>query len=195
MPNQSLHPNLARLASAYDDIISRHQRREISASQARSDILALIARDDNGTNWGIDPDTGDWHYRDIRGKLIPSDPPSYGLATPTAHDLSNNPNIFNPDTKIQFKVVDESLLHPPGSLSGSTRRAPENESNGLKAFFTTKPGKLSLVVLAGIIAVLIYVNFIKENEPEVPVPDPAPAAVSVFQGNNESLFKALETSS
>lgn len=174
MPAQPLHPNLARLAAAYDNVIERYSRREINPNQARSDILALVARDDNGVQWSIDPDSGDWCYRNLRGQLVVGDPPSYGLATPTAHDLSRNPDAFNPDTKIQFQEVDETLLHPPGSLIGSTRRIESDKSGSFKEFIESTRGKV-LSLLAVIAVVSLVVFNINSGDETVPVPVPPPA--------------------
>lgn len=178
MPAQPLHPNLARLAAAYDNVIERYSRREINPNQARSDILALVARDDNGVQWSIDPDSGDWCYRNLKGQLVVGDPPSYGLATPTAHDLSRNPNAFNPDTKIQFQEVDESLLHPPGSLIGSTRVRANDSSGSFKEFIQSTRGKILSAAAALAVAGLIFVNFgpdlSADDAPEAPsIEEPA----------------------
>lgn len=120
MPAQSLHPNLARLAAAYDDVMERYQRRMLTAGQARDRILALVARDDNGVQWSISPDSGRWQYRNARGDLVDGEPPAFGVATHTAHDVADNPDAFNPDHRIAFYEVDQTLLSAPGALPGST---------------------------------------------------------------------------
>lgn len=119
---QPLHPNLARLAAAYDEIFTRWSRGLIDAEIARQEISALVARDDDGILWSIDPDSGAWLRRTIGGDLVPGTPPTYGLATPTPHDLSHNPQSFNPDTSIHMQRVDDELLYAPSTLAGSTRR-------------------------------------------------------------------------
>jgi hypothetical protein len=120
--SQPLHPNLARLAASYDEIFERFSLNRLNAAQARVEISALVARDDDGILWSIDPDSGQWLRRAISGKLVPSTPPTYGLATATAHDMSQSSNAFNPDSRVAFVRVDEDLLHAPSSLSGATRR-------------------------------------------------------------------------
>lgn len=171
MATQSLHPNLARIASHYDNIVERFRNQQIDATRARSEILSLVARDDNGVQWSLDPDTGEWYYRNIKNQLVKSDPPSYGLATPTAHDLSRNPDAYNPDSNIQFQEVDESLLHPPNSLIGSTRRREEPKKSAFGTFLNTKVGKGLVCVLIAVAAFFAF-NELKERDaqPAAPVP-------------------------
>jgi hypothetical protein len=119
-----LHPNLARLAAAYDDIFVRWTRGTIDAEQARIEIAALVARDDEGILWSIDPDNGQWLRRTITGDVVPGTPPTYGLATPTPHDLSGGDRAVNPDLNLHLQRVDDELLFSPSSLAGSTRRPP-----------------------------------------------------------------------
>lgn len=121
--SQPLHPNLARIAAAYDDVVARASRGELSAAQARSEVSRLVAKDDEGVDWSIDASTGLWMRRKFNGELVFDTPPTYGLATPTAYDLSRVPNgTVNPDVNIVFHEVDETLLLPPSSLRGATRR-------------------------------------------------------------------------
>jgi hypothetical protein len=117
---KSLHPNLARIAATYDEIFRRYANGAISAAKARSEIAALVARDDEGTSWSIDPDSGDWLRRSRSGKLVKAEPPSFGLVTPTAHDVSPG-RAFNPDTEIDFHKVEDELLYSPSQYAGSTR--------------------------------------------------------------------------
>lgn len=176
MPSQPLHPNLARLAAEYDNIIERFSQHRINGIQARAEILALIARDDNGTQWSLDPDTGKWCYRNIRGQLVEADPPAYGLATPTAHDLSRNPNAFNPDAKIQFQEVDESLMYPPNSLLGSTRRPIQVQRGKVASFLLTSKGKMVVLVAliaAAVVALLVINPFSHPSKSQSPSMPPA----------------------
>jgi len=120
--NQPLHPNLAKLAATYDEIFLRWSRGQIDAAEARVEILALQARDDDGVLWSIDPESGAWLRKTITGEIVRDTPPSYGLATPTPHDLSSNPNSFDPNNAVRLRKVDDELLYSPSSLTGSTRR-------------------------------------------------------------------------
>lgn len=121
--HQPLHPNLARLAAAYDEIFERWSRGLIDAARARAEISALVARDDEGILWSISPDSGQWRRRTRSGDFVEDTPPSFGLATPTAHDLTRDPAVFNPDSRLTFHRVDDDLLAArPDALAGVTRR-------------------------------------------------------------------------
>jgi hypothetical protein len=123
--SEPLHPNLARIAAAYDDVQARASRGEISATQARAEIMHLVARDDEGVLWSIDPSTGRWLRRTISGRLEVDTPPTYGVATPTAHDLTRRPTgVFNPDSRLVFSEVDEASLLASDAFRGATRRQP-----------------------------------------------------------------------
>lgn len=113
----ALHPNLARIAAAYDEIIMAFGSGLVSAPQARARIEALTARDDNGVEWSIDPDNGDWRYMTRDGRFEYADPPTWGLATLTPHDLGSGSK--DPDTRISFYEVDQALQT---GLAGATRR-------------------------------------------------------------------------
>lgn len=82
-----LHPNLARLAAAYDDVIERHRQGRISARQAKGEVSALFGRDDSGLIWTINPVNGHWCYRNLRGELIEAEPPRFGVPSPTPSQL------------------------------------------------------------------------------------------------------------
>ncbi len=118
--SRPLHPNLARLAARYDDIYARFARGSIGPEAARSEIAALVARDDEGTQWSLDPDSGRWLRRTISGGLVPDEPPTYGLATPTPHDVSRGSG-FNPDSQVDHHAVEDELLYAPNQYSGATR--------------------------------------------------------------------------
>ena len=85
MTEPDLHPNLARLAVAYDDIVLRHSRGQLSAADARTEIAQLEARDDAGIRWSLDPETGQWLRRTASGDLVfDPNPPTYGYRTADA---------------------------------------------------------------------------------------------------------------
>jgi len=133
--SKPLHPNLARLAASYDEIIERYANGALSAAAARAEIATLVARDDDGILWSIDPDSGQWLRRTRSGDLVPGEPPSYGLATPTPHDLSGDTGSFRPDSRIDFHKVDDELLYSPSQFTGVTR-APRQQ--------VPEPSKLAL---------------------------------------------------
>jgi hypothetical protein len=175
--SDSLHPNLARLAATYDEIFSRWSRGQIDAAQARMEISALVTRDDEGILWSIDPDSGSWLRRTITGDVVADDPPKFGLATPTPHDLSTNPGSFNPDTRIRLGIVDDELTHAASSLTGSTRRARRD-----RARTAAQASSNTRVVVAGVAvavaALLAIVALSGSNGDEPLAPGPAPAETS-----------------
>lgn len=138
-----LHPNLARIAAAYDQICERFASGALDALEARRQIEALAARDDNGVIWTIDAVSGDWHYRTLDGRLVPGEPPTSGYATPTAHDVTRNPQGPRPSDRLVVLPVDDTPS-VPGSLAGSTRpAAPVPAGSG---------GSLSVLRVAALIA-------------------------------------------
>lgn len=119
-PQRSLHPNLARVAASYDDVCTRWASGLLTAEQAHRDIEALVARDDEGVLWSIDPRTGNWRYRTLQGVWTPGTPPTYGFATPTPFDVTRTPSRDNPAHQVAFTEVE--LPDSPGSLRGATHR-------------------------------------------------------------------------
>ena len=166
---KSLHPNLAKLAASYDDILMRYSTGVLSAAQARAEITTLVARDDDGILWTIDPDSGQWMRRTRTGDLVASEPPSYGLATPTPHDLSTSPNGFVPDHFVELHEVDNELLYSPSQFAGTTR-APRTKIDGAQApkwidkVANALPAKLSwfvygigsIAAIAGVVLVVTH---------------------------------------
>lgn len=143
-----LHPNLARIAAAYDEVQARASRGEISVTQAKAEVMHLVARDDEGVLWSIDPSSGQWLRRTLAGKLELDTPPTYGVATPTAHDLTRRPTgVFNPDSRILFSDVDESSLLSADMLRGATRRQLPQDLPA-RATASLKVGLASLLVAA-----------------------------------------------
>lgn len=91
---QPLHPNLAKLAAAYDEIFLRWSCGQIDAAEARMEILALQARDDDGILWSIDPESGAWLRRTLGGELVRDTPPSLRPGHPnTARSLEQPPGV------------------------------------------------------------------------------------------------------
>jgi hypothetical protein len=103
--SQPLHPNLARLAAAYDEIVERHRSGRISARQARGEVAALMGRDDTGLVWTINPHNGRWCYRNLRGDLVEADPPRFGVPSPTPAQLGAGEQ-GDLDRRVSFFEVD-----------------------------------------------------------------------------------------
>ncbi len=107
----TLHPNLARIAATYQQILGRLSRGEVDLVHAHSEIRDLIARDDQGVQWTINPRDGGWLFLSRNGSWMPADPPRSGYATITPHDLRelNNEHVvaYNPDWDITLQKVEQ----------------------------------------------------------------------------------------
>ena len=107
-----LHPNLGRLAAAYDQIVEDHRCNKISSREARGLIATLICRDDTGLLWAINPDSGKWSFRNLRGDLVEAEPPRYGIASAKPSDLDDRTkNDF--DDRLTFFEVDPTHFSLP----------------------------------------------------------------------------------
>lgn len=173
MDGASMHPNLARIAAAYDQICEAFAAGLIDADMAQDRIRALAARDDNGVVWTIDPATGDWLYRTVDGQLVVGTPPMYGFATPNAHDVTRNSVVANPSDRLTHIAVDDSLT-PPGALAGSTRPVPLaiTEASMRSRVGRSLLTKVVIAVAAAALAVWGWATFIDtDTSPTAP---PAP---------------------
>jgi hypothetical protein len=102
MGSLQLHPNLARIAASYQDLVSIYATGRIDASVASVRARELIARDDLGVLWTINPKDGGW-LRCVRdGSWVPDVPPTAGYATLTASHLSGG---HNDDASLMFSNV------------------------------------------------------------------------------------------
>jgi hypothetical protein len=119
---EQLHPNLAQLVAARDEILERWRAGNVDWSDARRQMLALVARDDQGVLWMLNPDDGAWYRRTRDGRLERDVPPSFGVATPTAFDLSAGDPFRDPRRRIVHDVVDPNALRSHDSLVGATQR-------------------------------------------------------------------------
>lgn len=73
-----LHPELAKIASRYDEIVNLCKVNKITIYKANDLIGKLFARDDNGIYWSIDPRNGRWFYVDMENNKIFAEPPIFG---------------------------------------------------------------------------------------------------------------------
>ena len=87
-PN-GLHPNLARIAAAYDSILEQMERQQITVPGARAKIAQLEARDDQGVIWSIDPDSGAFVRKTAFGDMEFDTPPSHVAAENTSMTRSS----------------------------------------------------------------------------------------------------------
>lgn len=110
-----LHPNLARIAVAYQDLVQSFAFGRIDSTQASVQARELVARDDDGTMWTINPRDGGWLRCSVFGEWAPGEPPTSGFSTLSAWGLSGREGV---DVALDFKVVADSA---PAGLSGATR--------------------------------------------------------------------------
>jgi hypothetical protein len=141
--DKPLHPNLARIAAAYDDVMSVYRSGQITPAEARRRVLTLVARDDTGLEWSINPDSGLWQYRNQFGEMITGNPPAYGVVNFTPADLGGGPERAE---RVTMYEVDQELLRGERTLRGST-------------MLTGKParGKRSVKILLALVALVSLV--------------------------------------
>jgi len=153
--DKALHPSLARIAASYDEILLEFQQGRLSSAESRRRILALVARDDNGVEWSIDPENGRWRYRTKWGEFAHAEPPTFGMLQATAHDLGAGSGR-SLDDRVTMHEVDLDLLSSPSSLAGSTT-SPYGPKRAEKSGPSTTVfvGLVALVlILAAVIAIL-----------------------------------------
>jgi hypothetical protein len=127
----TLHPNLAKSAAAYDELHERLERGQVSSSAAIKEAAELIARDDEGVRWRIDPTVGGWTRETLDGAWVVDTPPSYGLATTTPHDLTPNSRAFHPERYVELGGVDEETRPLTSYYDGGNVAAPRTRKGGL----------------------------------------------------------------
>jgi len=90
-----LHPELAKIAERYDEIVNLCKINKISIYKANGLIGKLTARDDNGVYWSIDPRNGKWFYIDIENNKIFAEPPTFGAINYDINLLSETKKNHN----------------------------------------------------------------------------------------------------
>ena len=153
----TLHPALARIAASYDEIVLEFQQGRLTAPESRRRITALVARDDNGVEWSIDPDSGRWRYRTKWGEFAYADPPGFGMVPVTAHDLGAGSGRHL-DDRVVMHDVDMELATSPESLFGSTfspTGPPANRPRGRWGARQVTGVVLILLGVCGLAALLI----------------------------------------
>lgn len=160
MPEPTLHPNLAKIAAAYDEIIERLGRGMLTPAVAREHIAQLEARDDEGARWSIDPDTGAWVRKTAFGDTeYDTAPPTHGYATADAFDLTPNAAGFNPADRLTHQAVADHAAHP-GALLGATRRlAPQPQGHaGIAARVrAVRPRTVALLALTLVVVIAVAI--------------------------------------
>ncbi len=144
---EQLHPNLARLAAVYDQIVESFTRKEIDDLEARSRIRRLRARDDQGVIWSLRED-GQWYRQTRDGQLIPDTPPTSGIPGVSPFDMSsNNYRSENPDMHIS--KPDASSIPPDGAYAYNVDNARVTDSDKItRRFMNWKYRRVALFVAA-----------------------------------------------
>lgn len=157
VPN--LHPNLALIASQYDDIIRKWQLGQLTEVEAKRQLGSLVARDDSGVQWTINPTDAQWYRRTRTGSLVQDTPPSSGISTLTGWDVSGSSSNVVDDPR--RRVVSEEIELPAVStgLSGATQRVANSSvedttsTEGRALFFV-----LSVVALFVLLLIFLAVT-------------------------------------
>jgi hypothetical protein len=156
--DQSLHPNLARLAASYDVILADWSAGRCNADQARLRMSQLEARDDQGVRWRLDPDDGEWRRMGLDGRWEHGVPPKWGLATASGWDLSGGVDPFaDPRRRVVSRDVDVNHVTDRDSLSGATVRSSNyvaDELGGRGQLWWIRVMLVALVVVVVIALVL-----------------------------------------
>jgi hypothetical protein len=127
----TLHPNLAKSAAAYDELHERLVRGLIRPEAASKEAAELIARDDEGVCWRIDPAIGGWVRKTLDGHWVADTPPSYGLATATPHDLTPNSRAFHPERYVELSGAADATRPITSYYDGGIRAVPRTRRGGL----------------------------------------------------------------
>jgi hypothetical protein len=99
----TLHPNLARIAVAYQDLVQAYASGLVDANRASVMMRELVARDDEGTQWTINPRDGGWLRCTVWGEWVSANPPQNGFATLSAWELSGTKGA---DQALMYASVD-----------------------------------------------------------------------------------------
>lgn len=194
MTDPTLHPNLARVAAAYDEIVDRMSRNVISPAQAFSEIAQLEARDDQGVRWSIDPQSGDWVRKTFTGDQQYDTPPTHGYATPDAFAYNPDSAAYNPNLQIQLTEVDPALTHGPSQLAGATRtvrpaRTGPKVPAVLENLLDVAAGlsrRVKVAVVAALVVLLALGLHSCDDDTATPAPTPS---VSTTQGKDKAPVK------
>lgn len=176
MDSRHLHPNLARLAASYDDILEQFTRNQLSAEAARQRISALVCRDDQGVQWCISPDDGQWYRVTMQNQLVRDEPPEVGLATYTGWDLSGGDPMADPRHRIIDQRVDPRELHDAASLVGSTARFVRNQADEQGRVRRRSTGWVVLTATLAVAAAVSLWLALGHDDPAPVVRTPAPTA-------------------
>jgi hypothetical protein len=157
MTSRHLHPNLARLAASYDDVMERYGKNQLSEDEAKRLIRNLVARDDQGIQWSIDPDDGQWFRYTLKGAKVKDTPPEAGIATHTGWDISGGGDkLADPRLRVVDEEIDPRAYHDPANLPGATARYVRNAADDTEP----PPRPLWWWGLVGLLAVIFVVSLL-----------------------------------
>lgn len=176
MEHRQLHPNLARLAATYDDILEQFTRNQLSPEEARFRVSSLTARDDQGVQWCINPDDGQWYRMTVQGRLVRDVPPEAGVATYTGWDLSGGDPMADPRNRVIDSVVDPRELSQSTQLTGATARFVRNEADE-RASQRPAPRRW-LLIAAAVLAMFVVVGLWMSSRHSPSAPAPTPVQVT-----------------
>lgn len=167
-----LHPNLARIAAAYDIVLEEHAQRKISVADARLRIAALETRDDQGIRWSIDPDTGRFVRTKADGTQVFDTPPEYGFATHDAFSYTHpdpfsvaggdGPRVEDPNARLALYAVEHQQLPHTAAHPG---HAPDTGAlsallDALRTTTATPVGAAAALVVAFALLAMLLIRIL-----------------------------------
>ena len=150
-----LHPNLARIAVRYQELVDAYARREVDATEASLRMRELVARDDDGVQWTVNPRDGGWLRCTVWGEWVPGEPPRQGFATLTAWELSGRQGA---DRALTFTAQEAA---PVVGYRGMTRAMAEQKQ---KAALRERPRWVYPLLLVGVAALVLVVVLAKMDD-------------------------------
>lgn len=152
-----LHPNLARVAAAYDDLFEQFARGQLSAADAKARIRNLIARDDSGIEWTLNPDDRNWYRRTVHGDWVRDRPPTMGVKTASGWDMSGHDPMADPRHRVSDTRIDPRLVTDPDVLRGSTARMVRNHPEPAPVPRRTERARWAVAIATAVVTVSILV--------------------------------------
>jgi hypothetical protein len=163
--SKSLHPNLARIASEYDNIFLLWSTGKIEAKEAQYRISRLSAPDDNGELWHIDPQTAEWYVLDQSGRKQKRTPPNYGFASVSPYlisrgthseyvppELAGYQDLSDPLNRVRFENRSPSWIPTPNDITSSKSQPTTTQDSSNIAV-------KALLGLGGIVGLLLLYHF------------------------------------
>lgn len=173
-PMVALHPNLARIAVKYERVRTHRIQGRLSRTEADIALSELIARDDHGVMWTINPQDGGWLYLSKSNEWTPSQPPTSGVATANAYALDRaagtGVRFDNPDLAIVW--VDPEPDEDP--WTGAIIRRPEPVQY-------RRPAWVYPLIVFGVSCVVAFLAFqiLGARNADVDTPVETPTTVAV----------------